>query len=327
MLEHVVDVGAAGRRVGLVELPLGVGGADQPVPTPRDHEQHALLGAQDQAGVQLQAIARHDEVDALGRGDVELAALADQMLQLVGPDAGRVDHDLGVDLELLTGDVIAHPHAGDPARLAQEAGDRHRVGHRGSVAGRGTSHGQRVARIVDLGVLVLQRPDQRVGRQRRRDPQRAPLGQVAVAAHALVAAQLVVEQHPGADVDALPDAVGQRVQEGDGSHQVGRDHVEQQAALAQRLAHEVELHLLEVAQPAVDQLGGAARGPRGEVPGLHQRHRQAAGGGVQRRAGAGRAAADHEHVEGLGAQPLQGAGALRRIQGREIVGRGGIRGV
>ncbi len=39
-VEHVVDVATGGRRVRLVEVPVGVGGADDPVPPPRDHEQH-----------------------------------------------------------------------------------------------------------------------------------------------------------------------------------------------------------------------------------------------------------------------------------------------
>ena len=42
---------SAGRGVGLVEGPRGVGGADDPVPAPRDHEQHRRLRAHDEAGL------------------------------------------------------------------------------------------------------------------------------------------------------------------------------------------------------------------------------------------------------------------------------------
>jgi hypothetical protein len=111
-----------------------------------------------------------------------------------------------------------------------------------------------VGEVVDLGVPVLQGADQRIGLQRRGDLQRLALGQVAVAAHALVAAQLVVEQHPGADVDALPDPAGEGQEERHRAHEMRRDHVQQQAALAQRLVDEAEFHLLEVAQAAMDQL-------------------------------------------------------------------------
>ena len=53
--------------------------------------------------VELQPVARHDEVDALGRADVELPAGVGHRLRLVGPHAGGVDDLLGRDRELLAG--------------------------------------------------------------------------------------------------------------------------------------------------------------------------------------------------------------------------------
>jgi hypothetical protein len=50
VVQEVLDVGRRGGWVGLVEVPVGVGRADDPVPTPRDDEEHRLLGAQDDAG-------------------------------------------------------------------------------------------------------------------------------------------------------------------------------------------------------------------------------------------------------------------------------------
>jgi ElaB/YqjD/DUF883 family membrane-anchored ribosome-binding protein len=104
---------------------------------------------------------------------------------------------------------------------------------------------------------------------------------------------------------------------------VRRDHVQQQPALAQRLAHEAELLLLEVAQPAVDQLARARRRAGREVTRLDQRHRQTARGGVERAARAGRPAADDEHVEGLLAHPGERGLALLRIQARQVLSSGG----
>ena len=49
LVEEVVDVGPVRGRVGPVQLPVGVGGADDPVGAPRDHEEHRRLRAQDQA--------------------------------------------------------------------------------------------------------------------------------------------------------------------------------------------------------------------------------------------------------------------------------------
>jgi hypothetical protein len=54
-------------------------------------------------------------------------------------------------------------------------------------------------------------------------------------------------------------------------HQV-RCQLHQQRALEQRLAHQPEVEVLEVAQAAVDQLRGAARGAGREVRLLDERH-------------------------------------------------------
>jgi hypothetical protein len=54
--------------------------------------------------------------------------------------------------------------------------------------------------------------------------------------------------------------------------------------------------MLEVAQPAVNQLARCRRGVFAKVVLFAQHHRQAAPGGVARDAGAIDAAADHQHV-------------------------------
>ena len=86
-----------------------------------------------------------------------------------------------------------------------------------------------------------------------------------------------------------------------------RDH---QLALEQRLAHEPEVEVLQVAQAAVDELARAARGARGVVGALEQRHAVAARGRVERDAGARDAAADDDDVELLLAQRREGLAAL-----------------
>ena len=77
--------------------------------------------------------------------------------------------------------------------------------------------------------------------------------------------------------------LGQRQQERHRRDEVRGEHVEQQRALAQRLAHEPEVALLEVAQPAVDEL----RSSGDEVPEAKSRAStsatsQPARGGVER---------------------------------------------
>jgi hypothetical protein len=107
----------------------------------------------------------------------------------------------------------------------------------------------------------------------------------------------VVQGHAGADVGALPHPVLERVQEGDGLHEVGRELGEQEVPLGEGLVGEVEVEHLQVAQAAVDELRGAARGPARPVLGLHDPDAQAARRGVEGDAGPGDATADHEDVE------------------------------
>ena len=79
-------------------------------------------------------------------------------------------------------------------------------------------------------------------------------------------------------------------------HQV-RGVVAEALALGEGLVDEADVALLEVAQAAVDELRGLRRGAGGEVVALDERGAQAAGGGVERAADAGDAAADDQDVE------------------------------
>ena len=76
------------------------------------------------------------------------------------------------------------------------------------------------------------------------------------------AAELVVEEDARGDVRPLPPPIGQREQERQRLDQMRRQRRQRQLALVQRLAHQAELQLLEVAQAAVEHL----RRLRLEVP-------------------------------------------------------------
>jgi hypothetical protein len=78
-----------------------------------------------------------------------------------------------------------------------------------------------------------------------------------------------------------------------------RHGTEQRLALDQRLAHEAELEVFEVAQPAVEELGRGRRGRAREVALLGQQDRQAPPGRVPRDAAAVDAAADDEEIAGI----------------------------
>ncbi len=75
----------------------------------------------------------------------------------------------------------------------------------------------------------------------------------------------VVEEKARAHVEAVPHPVLEREQEGRGMDQVGGDLLHEQAALVQRLAHELDVEVLEITQPTVDELAGATRGTGREV--------------------------------------------------------------
>ena len=132
VLEDVVDVGAGRRRVGQVEVPVGVGRADDPVRAPRDDEEHRLLGAQDEPGLGVDPVAGDDDVHALGGAHVEAAAAAGHRLDVVGPHAGAVDDDGGRDLGALAGLDVLDEGADDA--LARRAAARRRGPRRCTVA-------------------------------------------------------------------------------------------------------------------------------------------------------------------------------------------------
>ena len=131
------------------------------------------------------------------------------------------------------------------------------VGDVGAVGGGGAGDEHRVPRVVDLGVVVLQRADQRVLPQRRDDPQRAAAGEVAVVRHAprpaRQQAERVVERDARARVEPLPAAVHQRVEERHRLDEVRGELLDQQPALLQRLGDQPEVEHLQVAQAAVDR--------------------------------------------------------------------------
>ena len=99
--------------------------------------------------------------------------------------------------------------------------------------------------------------------------------------------------------------------------------LERALAFVERLVDEPDLTLLEVAQAAVHELGALRARARGEVVALDQRGAQAPGGGVERHPGAGDAATDHQDVEALVAESLEGRRPIERtaIEGSPGSGR------
>ena len=73
--------------------------------------------------------------------------------------------------------------------------------------------------------------------------------------------------------------------------------LQQHLALDQRLAHQAELVVFEIAQAAMDQLGAGRRGGAGEVGLLGEQHLEAAARGIAGDAGTIDAAADDKQID------------------------------
>ena len=157
--------------------------------------------------------------------------------------------------------------------------------------------------VVHLAVVVPDGTDEGVVLQAGRGAQGAAAGQVLVERHAAAVpagdGHGVVQGDAGADVGPLQERLGQRVQERHRPGQVRGEHGEHQPALVQRFLDQAEVEHFEVAQAAVDELGGPGRCARGPVAGLHDADAEAARDGVQGGAGADDAAADDQDVEFL----------------------------
>ncbi len=76
-----------------------------------------------------------------------------------------------------------------------------------------------------------------------------------------------------------------------------RRQVQKHFAFGQRLAHEPELAMLQIAQSTVDQLGRGRRGAGGKIVLLDQQHAQAPTGGIAGNAGTVNATANDREIK------------------------------
>ena len=295
-----------------------IGGADQrEIGLIRDGEDDAPVGALKEISLVMVKQAPRDNVraahqaHALGRVHVH-AVLQD----FADPGAARVDQHLRGDRFGDAGhgvfhrDVpqIAHPAGFGRARAGQDA--------RALVGGiAGIQHHQprvldpAIGIFIGMGELVLQR--RALGRpaqaQRRRPRQQhAP-------------AKVVIQKQPQTDQprgpapahpwhDPFQDpgngrfplephvlVIGQHEPHGpaDMWHRA-----QQGFAFPQGFAHQPDLEILQIAQPAVKQLGRRRRGGRGQIVHLGQRHRQPAPGCVPGDAAPVDPATDDEQIAG-----------------------------
>ena len=117
----------------------------------------------------------------------------------------------------------------------------------------------------------------------------------AAARQPLARAQQIVKQKPEAQQHRRAPAGHDRQQDARRPDDM-RGDAQQRLALVERLAHQAEGAVLQIAQAAMNELGGGRRGAGTEVVHLDQQHPHAAAGGVAGEPGSVDAAADNGEV-------------------------------
>ena len=293
---------------------------------PRDHEEDARCPcAGSVPAVAVNAIARHHEVDALGGANAGCDRGPPCAARRIRPDARGVDDALAAARpDRRPGLEAAHLGAGDAVRrLVQRSPSL--PGHWSPSGGaelRGGARERRgVAGVVDLRVVVLDRSGERVACRRPGSVFAALPRGLKWRCRGSCALDRQQCRRAGRPLRCrcAPRTVGQREEEGNGLHEVRAQtgsSIRSARVCASRTSPKSSL--LEVAEAAVDQLAGAARGAGRPVALLDQSDRQAASCCVERSTTTRHAAAYDDDVEALFAQPAQGTGAVLGPEGGGI---------
>jgi hypothetical protein len=303
------------RGAGVVALEFDVGGADQgEVVLIGNREDDPLVRVLEDVGVVVREQARHhdvaalDQPQALGSQRLALGRTGNAAQEGFGPRAGRIHHGAcahGAPPALPRFEHRA-PAGGSALRL-DAAGARQHLGPARARIERIEHH---QPRIIDPAIGIDEAPlELGLERLARRVP--AQIDRARRGQH-LAVREVVVHEQADADHPGRPHRRIVRHHEAQRPHDVGRA-AQQHLALLQRLAHQRELVVLEIAQPAMYQLGRGRRGVRGQVVLLAQEHAPAAARQIARNATAVDTPADDQHVA-IGGR-CSGRGGRRGVQG------------
>ena len=261
---------------------------------------------------QMHALARRHHGPGLAPIGLRIHAA-----QGVDPDPGGVDDAARAQLPGLAGLRIAALQAAHACGLVLQGRDRAVVEQQSAFPRRAARQHQGKAGVVELAVPVLDAAAQVLGAHRGQELLRLARRQKLRGSQSGLTRQQVIGLQAGAVKRRFPPAVG-RHHKRQRLRQVRRI-AQQDAALVQRLVHQRNIALRQVAHTTVHQLGGARGRALGKVVRLQQHHAQAPQHRIQRQAQAGGAAANDGQVVGLGCvQACQQRGALGRQRGAEV---------
>jgi hypothetical protein len=277
-----------------------VGRADESVAVPGDREHDApvaRVGHHDGAP-SWQVGPVEDEVDPLAGDDERRKPGLGQAPDGVAEGPGRVDHDAGPGTELSSAlEVARHDAVHEAVRIPRQAGHRCVVEERRPLLGGGGGHVDEEPRVVELPIVVDDPSPKPLRADRGQPLEGLLLREDLRSAEAVAAGEEVVDLEAETVEGGLPPLVV-RHHEGEVAYQVGRVPA-QQAPLLEGLHDQRDVPLLEVADPAVGELGRAAGGALAEVGLLQEQQVVTPGGGVERHRDPGRPAAHDDHVPGL----------------------------
>ncbi len=282
-------------RLGAGPLDGLVGGSDDGCAVPGNGEENpAVGGLGNHHGVRgAEKRRRQNEVRSLAHREQGLA-VAVHGQHLLGEDAGGVEDGLCPQIEGGVGFEIAGMDPDGLAVVLDEPGRFHVVDGSSTQLLEGSHERNGVSCIVELAVVIEhtaaeafgsnsgQHGESLAGREHARGPEGEPSGEPFVDLEAEAVVGKVEEAEDGNDEGEIVDEVG--------------SVLKHQAALAQSIHDQGDVHLLEIAHAAVDELGAAAGGSLGEVRALDEGGSVATGGGFDGGPEAGGAASDDEHI-------------------------------
>ncbi len=226
---------------------------------------------------------------------------ADSSLDLRGPDTRRENDAPGSDLNSLVVLGVTHPRDVLVRGRCLEHVELRPRRDRGALCSRRAGHGQRVACVVDLYVPVDDPSTETRAIQVGKTFERTRPREMTMAGQPISRArrEKVVEGHARAEVGPVEDRSTERKQKRNRPGQMRAKLLDQQTPLAERLGHQAEPELLQVAQAAVRETARAARGAAGEVVLLDEPDGQPTRCRIERTPGSDDPSAGHEDVENV----------------------------